>query len=69
MSQPLELLELLLEPTTGPLLPQVREALAKRLGPNAEALRWAITAVQPPATAASPSRLSIEAVVWRPPQR
>lgn len=56
MSPPLEHLELELERGPGPLLPQVRRALAERLGPDALALRWAITGVDPPgSTSASTS--------------
>jgi hypothetical protein len=67
MSSPLEPLELVIEPAGGPLLPQVHQALAARVGPGAEALRWAITRHHPPATAAGVARLTIEAVVWRQP--
>lgn len=65
MSPPLEHLELALHPTPGPLLPQVRRALADQLGPDAEALRWAITAVD--ATETGPTRLTLEAVILRMP--
>jgi hypothetical protein len=67
MSPTLEQLELVVEPAGGPLLPQVHQALAERLGPSAEALRWAITGLLPPATATGPARLTIEAVVLRLP--
>ena len=40
----LEPLELWLQPVAGPLLPQLRAALAAAGG---EPLRWAITAVEP----------------------
>ncbi len=40
----LEPLELWLQPVEGPLLPQLRSALATA---GAEPLRWAITAVEP----------------------
>ncbi|MEB3244221.1 MAG: hypothetical protein VKO44_11370 [Cyanobacteriota bacterium] len=64
MSPRLEHLELEIERAEGALLPQVRRGLAERLGPDAEALRWAITAVTPP-TGHGPARLTIEAVVLR----
>ena len=67
MSPPLEHLELVLQPGEGPLLPQVRQALAERLGPDAEALRWAITGLESPGSPIRQTRLSIEAVVWRTP--
>lgn len=67
MSPPLEQLELLMERGGGPLLPQVHQALAERLGPDAETLRWAITGLHPPAAGTGPPRLSIEAVVLRLP--
>lgn len=67
MSSRLEALELNLEPASGPLLPQVRRALAERLGGEAEALRWAITGVHPPTTATGRPGLTIEVVAWRPP--
>jgi hypothetical protein len=67
MSPPLEHLELAMEAKPGPLLPQVRQLLAERLGPDAEALRWAITGVDSPATAQGPARLTLEAVVLRMP--
>jgi hypothetical protein len=67
MSPPLERLELAMEASPGPLLPQVRRLLAERLGPDAEALRWAITGVDAPATPTGPARLSLEAVVLRQP--
>jgi hypothetical protein len=62
----LEPLELELEADAGPLLPQVRRRLAERLGPDAEALRWAITGVAP-ATPEGSTRLTLEAVVLRLP--
>jgi hypothetical protein len=65
MTPPLEHLELALEPAPGPLLSQVRRALADHLGPDGEALRWAITAVD--ATATGPARLTLEAVILRLP--
>ena len=44
-------LDLWVLPREGPLLPQLRQALLEcaeqRLGPGAEPLRWAITAVDP----------------------
>ncbi len=44
-------LELWVQPAAGPLLPQLRRALAQgarqQAGPGAEPLRWAITAVDP----------------------
>ena len=44
-------LDLWFEPQEGPLLPQLRQALRlnaeRQLGPGAEPLRWAITAVDP----------------------
>jgi hypothetical protein len=67
MSPPLEHLELAMEPAPGPLLPQVRQVLAERLGPGAEALRWAITGLEPSSTSAGPRRLTLEAVVLRKP--
>ncbi|MFN6339792.1 MAG: hypothetical protein ACK41W_13850 [Cyanobacteriota bacterium] len=67
MSPPLERLEFEIERAPGPLLPQVRQRLAERLGANAEPLRWAITAVAPPTTPAGPTRLTLEAVVLRLP--
>jgi hypothetical protein len=67
MSPPLEHLELAMDANPGPLLPQVRQVLAERLGPDAEALRWAITGVASPATATAPARLTLEAVVLRMP--
>lgn len=65
MSPPLEHLELALDAAPGPLLPQVRRALAQRLGADAEALRWAITGVDAPATVPGSARLTIEAVILR----
>jgi hypothetical protein len=65
MSPPLEHLELALDPAPGPLLPQVRRALADHLGPDAEALRWAITSVD--ATTTGQARLTLEAVILRLP--
>ncbi|MFM7171069.1 MAG: hypothetical protein ACKOYH_09555 [Cyanobium sp.] len=62
----LEQLEWEWQPEAGPLLPQVRKVLAERLGPGGEALRWAITRVQPPANPSARGRLTLEAVVWRP---
>jgi len=67
MNPPLEPLELEFQPDGGPLLPQVRQALAERVGPGGEALRWAITRVAPPTTPGSRGRLTLEAVVWRQP--
>ena len=67
MSPPLEHLELAMDANPGPLLPQVRQVLAERLGPDAEALRWAITGVDSSATAAGPARLTLEAVILRMP--
>jgi hypothetical protein len=64
MTTVLEHVELVLETSPGPLLPQVRQCLAERLGPDREALRWAITGVASPATP-GPSRLTLEAVVLR----
>jgi hypothetical protein len=47
----LQPLDLWLQPADAPLLPQLRQALAEaaaaQLGPGAEPLRWAITAVDP----------------------
>ena len=47
----LQSLDLWLQPADAPLLPQLRQALAEaaaaQLGPGAEPLRWAITAVDP----------------------
>ncbi len=47
----LQPLDLWLQPRDAPLLPQLRQALAEaaaaQLGPGAEPLRWAITAVDP----------------------
>ena len=44
-------LDLWFMPQEGPLLPQVRQSLLhcaeQQLGPGAEPLRWAITAVDP----------------------
>lgn len=65
MSPPLEHLELALDPAPGPLLPQVRRALADHLGPDAEPLRWAIISVD--ATTTGPTRLTLEAVILRLP--
>ena len=56
----LELLELRLRRRSGPLLPQIRAALAGRGQP----LRWAITGVEPDPAGA---QLRIEAVMIRPP--
>jgi len=56
----LEQLELRLRRCSGPLLPQIRAALAGRGQP----LRWAITGVEPDPAGA---QLRIEAVVIRPP--
>jgi hypothetical protein len=67
MSPALEQLELEFQPEDGPLLPQIRQALAERVGPGGEALRWAITRVAPPACPSSRGRLTLEAVVWRQP--
>jgi hypothetical protein len=67
VSPPLEHLELALEPSPGPLLPQVRRALADHLGPDGEALRWAITGIDSPASATGPARLTLEAVILRMP--
>jgi hypothetical protein len=66
MTPSLEHLELTLDAAPGPLLPQVRQCLAARLGPRAEALRWAITSVSSPSPPARP-RLTLEAVVLRQP--
>ncbi|MEB3193582.1 MAG: hypothetical protein VKO19_00475 [Cyanobacteriota bacterium] len=66
MNPALQTLELELQPEDGPLLPQVRRALAERVGPGGEALRWAITRVAPSPTPATRGRLTLEAVVWRP---
>jgi hypothetical protein len=66
MTPPLEHLELALDAAPGPLLPQVRRLLAERLGPDAEALRWAITGLSSPSTP-GPTRLTLEAVVLRSP--
>ena len=63
----LEHLELELEPAQGPLLPRVCRLLAAHLGPDAEALRWAITAVEASTTAPGSARLTLEAVVLRQP--
>ena len=60
----LEHLELALDASPGPLLPQVRHCLSERLGPDGEALRWAITAVSCPNTSGA-RRLTLEAVVLR----
>lgn len=65
MNPSLEPLELEVQPEGGPLLPQVRRALAARVGPGGEALRWAITRVVPPTTPDSRGSLTVEAVVWR----
>lgn len=67
MTPSLEHLELAMEPAPGPLLHQVRQLLAAHLGPDAEALRWAITAVDAGATATGTARLTLEAVVLRQP--
>jgi hypothetical protein len=67
MRPTLEHLELALEPLPGPLLPQVRRALAERLGPTGEALRWAITGLASPASPTRPARLTLEAVILRKP--
>jgi hypothetical protein len=77
MSPPLEHLELELERGPGPLLPQVRRALAELLGPDAQALRWAITGINThtstptsttvSTTAPAPARLTLEAVILRMP--
>jgi hypothetical protein len=67
MSPPLERLELVMEPGEGPLLAQVKQALAEQVGANGEALRWAITGLASPAGATGRPRLSIEAVVLRLP--
>ncbi|MFI0403759.1 MAG: hypothetical protein ACH34U_12700 [Cyanobium sp.] len=67
MKPSLEPLELEVQPDGGPLLPQVRRALAERVGPGGEALRWAITRVAPPTNRGSRGRLTVEAVVWRQP--
>ena len=67
MSPPLERLELVMEPGEGPLLAQVKQALAERVGANGEALRWAITGLASPASVTGRPRLSIEAVVLRMP--
>lgn len=67
MNPALQTLELELQPEGGPLLPQVQRALAERVGPGGEALRWAITRVAPPTTPGTRGRLTLEAVVWCPP--
>lgn len=50
-AQRLHPLDLWFAPQEGPLLPQLRQALRlgaeRQLGPGAEPLRWAITAVDP----------------------
>jgi hypothetical protein len=68
MNPLLEPLELEFQPDGGPLLPQVRQALAERVGPGGEALRWAITRVAPPLTPGTRGPLTLEAVVWRQPR-
>ena len=65
MTSLLEHLEWTLDASPGPLLPQVRRALADHLGPDAEPLRWAIISVDAPAT--GPARLTLEAVILRLP--
>ncbi|MFN7679173.1 MAG: hypothetical protein ACK5QW_11345 [Cyanobacteriota bacterium] len=68
MNPSLERLELEIEAAPGPLLPQVRRALADRLAPEEEPLRWAITAVEPPSTGTGLARLALEAVILRMPR-
>ena len=68
MNPSLERLELEIEAAPGPLLPQVRRALAERLAPEEEPLRWAITAVEPPSTGTGLARLALEAVILRMPR-
>ena len=68
MNPTLEPLELEFQPEVGPLLPQIRQAIAERVGPGGEALRWAITRVAPPSNPGSRGRLTLEAVVWREPR-
>ena len=63
MSPHLERLELAMVPAPGPLLPQIRRALADHLGPDGEALRWAITGLASPDGPSAPARLTVEAVV------
>jgi hypothetical protein len=48
-------------PESGALLPQVRDALQRRLGDGVEPLRWAITAAE--AGDSGGRRLRIEAVL------
>ncbi|MFM8525843.1 MAG: hypothetical protein ACKOCM_09520 [Cyanobacteriota bacterium] len=61
----LEPLDFWLElPASGPLLPQLREALGRHLGGASEPLRWAITAAEP--TASGGRRLRVEAVLLHP---
>lgn len=61
----LEPLELWLELSgSGPLLPQLHQALRQRLDASAEPLRWAITAAE--STAGGGRRLRIEAVILHP---
>ncbi|MFN9629503.1 MAG: hypothetical protein ACK59A_04640 [Cyanobacteriota bacterium] len=67
MSPPLERLEFAMEPAPGPLLPQIRQALADHLGPGGEALRWAITGLASPDEPSAPARLTVEAVVLHQP--
>ncbi|MCP9839320.1 hypothetical protein KBY93_01565 [Synechococcus sp. J7-Johnson] len=60
----LETVDFWLEAAPGPLLPQVRSALAER----GEPLRWAITAVLPAADGSQQRRrLRIEAVLLQIP--
>ncbi|MEB3334313.1 MAG: hypothetical protein VKP70_04945 [Cyanobacteriota bacterium] len=68
MTPPLERLELAVVPAPGPLLPQIRRALADHLGPNGEALRWAITGLAAPDGPSAPPRLMLEAVVLHQPR-
>jgi hypothetical protein len=68
MNPSLERLELVMDATPGPLLPQVRRALAERLAPREEALRWAITALEAPSTTTGLARLTLEAVILRMPR-
>ena len=49
-------------PESGALLPQLQDALERRLGDGVEPLRWAITAVEPGLAGSCPL-LTLEAVV------